>query len=469
MKKRNWLIILFSVIIAISNTSVYASLDLGMEHIVIVKHSPGSVLTVTESRPVTLNYKILCSDTIDDSGISKMSVKTSKPLMVNLTISKYPVPIPLYLFGREASEILITSDSVVFKGSMANENYYLYLYRLAYSGYINRSKFMPKTEESAEIRLLDTKFSAINEKLWQDPEISNSNKQLLLADNSFFVADLRKENVLNTKNEILSQKYLPDSLTLKNFKLEERFIDLGLESYSYLLHHRLPKEIFEPNIIKFIKAGYAQDTIVNLLNELIAKSNATLATKDYLLAKSNLYFLNNLGINKQTSHQLTKYLKVPGRTSYKEDLRGRMLEMSSLQPGQPFPAMKMIDLQGQTVSLANLKGKVLYIDIWATWCKPCIAEFPFSKQLVRSFNGSNNVEFVYLSIDEDISKWKSFISRNPDLNGFHVNQQPDNKGADAWDILNLAGIPKYIIVDTEGNVVTMNASRPSDKATKTRN
>lgn len=71
--------------------------------------------------------------------------------------------------------------------------------------------------------------------------------------------------------------------------------------------------------------------------------------------------------------------------------------------------LKLIDREGNITSLAELKGKVIFLNFWATWCPPCIAEMPSIDKLHEEMG--DEVAFVMLSLDEDFEKAKSFDKR----------------------------------------------------------
>jgi thiol-disulfide isomerase/thioredoxin len=73
--------------------------------------------------------------------------------------------------------------------------------------------------------------------------------------------------------------------------------------------------------------------------------------------------------------------------------------------------LRMVNLAGQPVSLESLKGKVIFLNIWATWCAPCIAEMPNIQNLYKKV-GSDKIAFVMLSVDQGgLDKVKKFIDR----------------------------------------------------------
>jgi thiol-disulfide isomerase/thioredoxin len=76
--------------------------------------------------------------------------------------------------------------------------------------------------------------------------------------------------------------------------------------------------------------------------------------------------------------------------------------------------------EGTVRSLKNFEGDVIFMNIWATWCPPCIAEMPSINSLYQNFKDNENVSFVLVSMDEDFSKAKKFMeSRGYDLPIYH--------------------------------------------------
>lgn len=70
------------------------------------------------------------------------------------------------------------------------------------------------------------------------------------------------------------------------------------------------------------------------------------------------------------------------------------------------------DLQGNTVEFGSLKNKVIFLNIWATWCPPCVAEMPGIQSLYDKVKGNKNIAFVMLSVDQNgMEKVKKFIAK----------------------------------------------------------
>ena len=133
--------------------------------------------------------------------------------------------------------------------------------------------------------------------------------------------------------------------------------------------------------------------------------------------------------------------------------------------GSPSPLFKDYEnINGKTTSLTELKGKYVYIDVWATWCKPCLAEIPALKKLEKEFG--KKMHFVSISIDKkDKHKaWKKMVAEK-ELKGVQLFADNNWESTFVQDY-GIDGIPRFILIDPQGNVVKPDASRPSNPKTK---
>lgn len=150
---------------------------------------------------------------------------------------------------------------------------------------------------------------------------------------------------------------------------------------------------------------------------------------------------------------------------FKKETTLKYETLKKLVKGSPSPTFDYENINGGKTSLESLKGKFVYIDVWATWCGPCIGEIPALKEVEKEYHGKN-IEFVSISIDDkkDHEKWKKMVA-DKELKGIQLFA--DN----AWEsdfVKNYAidGIPRFILIDTEGKIVNADAPRPSDAKLK---
>ena len=129
-------------------------------------------------------------------------------------------------------------------------------------------------------------------------------------------------------------------------------------------------------------------------------------------------------------------------------------------PGKPSPALSAVDIDGKEWTLADFKGKYVYIDMWATWCAPCKREMPYLKELEKKFADAEIV-FLGLSVDRDKAKWEEMV-RTGNLTGVQLYLGAQSRFQKAY---NVDGIPRFILLDKEGVIISNDMTRPSAKET----
>lgn len=137
-------------------------------------------------------------------------------------------------------------------------------------------------------------------------------------------------------------------------------------------------------------------------------------------------------------------------------------QWSLIKVGNSSPSFSCPDINGKTVSLSDLKGKYVYIDVWATWCGPCRGELPSLKKLEEDYAGKG-IEFVSLSCDKDKAAWEKMV-KSGDMKGIQLHMGPQHEFMEKY-VIN--GIPRFILLDREGKIVKAEAPRPSDPKIRT--
>lgn len=142
----------------------------------------------------------------------------------------------------------------------------------------------------------------------------------------------------------------------------------------------------------------------------------------------------------------------------KERSRAVSIKLADTKPGGVAIPFAFPDVDGEDVSLASLQGKVVLLDLWATWCGPCKAEEPHWEKLVDDYAGKD-VAFVGISVDKDKAAWEKYVPEKQ-LKGIQLHAGPGNIVSKAYDV---SGIPRYILIDKEGKIISADSPRPSNE------
>ena len=126
------------------------------------------------------------------------------------------------------------------------------------------------------------------------------------------------------------------------------------------------------------------------------------------------------------------------------------------RPGMPSPDFRAWDAEDKMHTLADFKGKYVYIDLWATWCGPCRREMPFLRQLEEDYKG-RNITFLSLSTDARKADWLKMVE-NQQMTGVQLFLGSSSRFQTAYKA---DGIPHFILLDPEGKIVNANMLRPS--------
>ncbi|SMO76883.1 Thiol-disulfide isomerase or thioredoxin [Solitalea koreensis] len=128
--------------------------------------------------------------------------------------------------------------------------------------------------------------------------------------------------------------------------------------------------------------------------------------------------------------------------------------------GSPGYNFELKDVNDKTYSLAGFKGKVVVIDVWAMWCAPCLQEKPIMEKIAEGYKDRNDIIFIGMSVDGHAKKdaWKNFVKSK----GFTSIELLTQFDESLFKFYNISGIPRFLIFDRDGKVVTVDAPRPSN-------
>lgn len=171
--------------------------------------------------------------------------------------------------------------------------------------------------------------------------------------------------------------------------------------------------------------------------------------------KNNITYLDDEGRDKLYS----VYSKLNTDTIYQKTIDKIYASFEKLRKGKPAAKWSYPDINGKEYALDDFKGKYVYIDVWATWCSPCKAEIPALTELYKEYK--NDIVIVSVSVDDNKNAWEKMLKKD-NFGWIQIHAEK------AWksDIIlknEIKGIPRFMMVDREGNIVSANAPRPSSE------
>jgi thiol-disulfide isomerase/thioredoxin len=140
-------------------------------------------------------------------------------------------------------------------------------------------------------------------------------------------------------------------------------------------------------------------------------------------------------------------------------IEAKYIARKKTQDGAVSPPFSYEAISGKMVSHEDLKGKYVYIDLWATWCGPCLREIPYFDTLQTVFEGQN-ITFVSICQNDTKERWKATVAKK-ELKGVQLFAEDDD--GQFYEDYQVTGIPRYILIDPLGKIVDSDAKRPSNK------
>jgi len=222
--------------------------------------------------------------------------------------------------------------------------------------------------------------------------------------------------------DFFSHKYIDDTYG-KDGKYEYTPEERALKRYN-----RINFIFKDPEIRNFLKVNLVHDMIEEtkkpLINPLVAKLKKDVKDKEYI------------DLIEQQYHK-----HVP------------------IDDGVFAPNFVVKDHLGAPLKLNDLKGKWAYIAVWTTWCAPCKIEQPHLEILKKEYANNKNIEILSVSIDEEQHKWRTALKNRAITEPQYI--APGNWNSAFAEAFKLQSVPKYILIDPEGQINDLSTSKPS--------
>lgn len=239
---------------------------------------------------------------------------------------------------------------------------------------------------------------------------------------------------------------------------DEYLIAEDYTSWTLPLYYEYRKKLNElEDSVLVQKADYPLKLVNQLFTGKVKENYLQYTVNRTIGRSSSIRELNNAKKITQPLYDAIRNVAVKQEIakSYSE----KEFQLMQLQVGKPAPAFSLPDDRGKIHRLADFKGKVIYIDLWASWCAPCRVEMPNFKKLKDKFKDNDKVVFMGIAVFDGEADWRKALSEEKP----EWLQLYDTSSAVA-DSYVAAAIPKYILIDKNGKVVNLNAPGPGNKS-----
>lgn len=207
---------------------------------------------------------------------------------------------------------------------------------------------------------------------------------------------------------------------------------------------------------KILGGGYSNDAVQKELDYIVENVNNP-EISDFLVNTFVYDYIESNGLEGNIAI-INRYKEIINDDGYKENFIDLVERYKNLQQGKLAPDFSLKNINGKTVSLADFKGKYIYIYVWATWDSRSRKENRYFKTLVNEYKGKD-ISFVSVSLDYNKSQWQNYIKRMR-TPGLHL--YADNNEAFPRDYL-ITKIPRFILIDKDSRIISSYAKGSSDK------
>ena len=409
--------------------------------------------------------------TFDKHGQFKVKYDSGKPLFIRVRTIKPVISTPfmIFFFG-DSVNIEMNRANITISGGAAGYNNFLISHhndlksRFIASDYNAITEYALKSSDTffssyehkdrELIKKLHDQAIAINDKLYPLLVKYNNNDQIMGMIANFFKT--RQRPAVDTLNILTYLDRIDPDYENSSLGNNSDFIMLN-NFFRVMRLLPVKKDIALEEVDEYV-------TERNIIKEVLRESS--FRTK--LLAYSLHFRIENSGKYRMQLTSVDEYIE-----QFKKEIDNQRFlphiealyeaekkTIGSLSRGAAAPAFTPPDETGKFVSLSDFKGKVVYLDLWASWCAPCLKEMRPLKELREKYLGKD-VELISISIDTERDSWLQKI-RTMELGGVQLIDQAGSVNSKIAKDYKVSGVPHYILIDKKGRIASSYAPRPSD-------
>ena len=363
----------------------------------------------------------------------------------------------LYLSPGDSLDIVLTDrrSTTRFKGKGANANNYLTTVTYPKGGSFWGDLRFPPGEQHKNVKVehyneLPEIFTKVYKKRMAHLDsVQNVSKEFMELEK----ARLRFDYINSLEN--LFYLYYPE---LRKGELTEVEMDEKMKvAETYLIPYK--KEVIgDFNDEKYLQLEVFQSLLYNLKDKeyrtALQLPDLNDSLKEYTLTNNLIYGFNTNGYTQEFIADYNEKRKTITNEKYLKALDKKESKYNRIAKGVDAPDVTFTDLSDNKVKLSAYKGKVIVMDLWATWCGPCMDEKPYFEALEEKYKNNSDIVFLPISIDKK-SIWKSYFEKH-EPKGEHL-QIPRTELSE----YQVVSIPRFFVIDKDFKIVDVFAPRPS--------
>ncbi len=363
------------------------------------------------------------------------------------------------------------SDSFILSGDHAAESTYLFERDKYYqsSGMANMMELMGM-EKDAYFAKKDEFFATLKSNLEALKNEEGINPEFIKLEEAYIEFQPLLLDTQYPMYYAYVNKTSQDSVDFPKDEVKAKIASMDLDRvdllksspYKGLIDRRINDEVSElmkqDTTLRGSSEGYEKARFMAMDNLLKNQAVKDQFLFDYI--KSNLEYRGPVHV--KSSYD--KFMAENQSPKLQAKLEETKEKWDPIMPGQDVPDFNFVNIEGEPVKLSDLKGNLVYVDIWATWCGPCIAEHPHWDKMKEEYK-DKPISFLTVSIDDSKEPWEKMVkAKNMDgLQWFTENAWK----SDIAQHFMVNAIPRFLLLDKDGKVLDPSADRPSGKIRET--
>ena len=275
------------------------------------------------------------------------------------------------------------------------------------------------------------------------------------------------------QKRVISLQWASKKLSYKKYytNLGNGEIELSVNYFKFMedIDINDPSFLEDNNSYNFLKTYVSSNVSTDFDHELlsnfdfIARTFNNQTTKDKIAYDLLKDFIKN-EVLEDGDVIMEAYKSLQSDSIKYNELNDLRIEMATFNTGRPAFDFTYPNVNGDSISLSDFVGSLVYVDVWATWCGPCKREIPHLLELEKEYHGKNII-FLSVSVDEekDYDTWKNMLVEK-EMGGVQLFASGWSKIAKDYKI---NGIPRFMLFDSNGNIINVRAPRPSNDGIRT--